>query len=196
MAEVLSLTSSSADKDRALIALTDKAAAEQLQLKEHVLSLGEELQCAKVEAETLGVVVMEKEASLTNVRDRLEAQVAAERAAKQATQDELDSANAQLAHARTECATLGAQIAQARTEVESFKADSAALDAEEDGGAPPRGTAAARDAAQAYARRGWVGSRVEGVGAGCSHAIAGCRAAASGPRTADGKHVHHQTRHR
>ena len=50
--------------------------------------------------------------------------IEAERTARRAKQDELDSAKAQLTQAQTDLATLSAQHAQTKTELESFKAHS------------------------------------------------------------------------
>ena len=125
-ATVTQLSSATAEKDRALVALTEAAAepnceirvtqlraSKQLAAAEDNLSLlGEELQRAKAESETLRALVVEKEASISSLADAaaseryaLGVQIEAERAAKQ---DEVDSAKAELAGAWTHFALLAA----------------------------------------------------------------------------------------
>ena len=127
-AAVTQLSSATAEKDRALVALAEAAAEQNCEIRvtqlraskqlaeaEDKLSLlGEELQRAKAEPEALRALVVEKEApigsgSLTDAaaseRYALSAQIEAERAAKQ---DEVDSAKAELARAWTHFALLAA----------------------------------------------------------------------------------------
>ena len=136
-ADVARLTTATAEKDRALAALTEekfqlqaalqRASEQRMDVEGKLHLLGEELQRGKAQAETLNALVMEKEASigsLTNERYNHMAQIEAERAARRAKQDELDGAKAQLTQAQTDLATLSTQHAQTRTELESFKAHS------------------------------------------------------------------------
>ena len=126
-AAVTQLSSATAEKDRALVALTEAAAepngeirvtkqlraSKQLAAAEDDLSLlGEELQRAKAESEALRALVVEKEASISSLagaaageRYALGVQIEAERAAKQ---DEVDSAKAELAGAWAHFALLAA----------------------------------------------------------------------------------------
>ena len=125
-AAVTQLSPATAEKDRALLALTEAAAepnceicvtqlraSKQLAAAEDNLSLlGEELQRAKAESEALRALVEEKEASISSLagaaageRYALGVQIEAERAAKQ---DEVDSAKAELAGAWTHFALLAA----------------------------------------------------------------------------------------
>ena len=112
MADVARLTSAAAERDRALAALTEekfqlqssgqRASEQRVEAEGRLAVMGEELQRAKAEAESLGALVMAQEASigsLTNERQIL----LAERAA---TQNELADAKAQLARAWTDFAML------------------------------------------------------------------------------------------
>jgi chromosome segregation ATPase len=116
VADVARLTSAAAERDRVLAALTEekfqlqsavqRASEQRAEAEGRLAVMGEELQRAKAEAESLGALVMAKEASigsLTNERQILLGQIEAERTA---TQNELAGANAQLARAWTDFAML------------------------------------------------------------------------------------------